>query len=665
MHTTLSRFILFAFLLMLASEAAAAAERLRCMWRDDPATTMVVGWDQTAGNNPVLYYDDVDWGVHVASFRYSQSPDRTVIAKGMNNQYVRLRNLKPNTVYYFFIVDGQGTSNKFSFKTAPDVSHERLSIVAGGDSRNFRDARRNANKLVARLNPDCVMFGGDMTGGDSSKEWVDWFNDWQHTVHNGRLIPIIATRGNHEYSNKTIYNLFDTPTESIYYGLTLGGDLLRIYTLNSLIASGGNQKVWLENDLNSNQHCIWKFAQYHYAIRPHTKAKAERNGQLKNWAKLFYKYGLKLAMESDAHVVKVTHPVRPSRESGSEEGFIRDDLRGTVYVGEGCWGAPIRKNNDDKSWTKASGSFNQFKWVFVDQHSVEVRTIKTDNADMVDYVDCENRFYPPVNLDVWNSNGEPVTYLSRSYGPTLVQVEPQRSNTSIVQNSNLSAGQAGSNSNSHSNPVRQTPVKKIITSGRPIEVYESKISQTDGQNFVSWKTMHESDSRLKFEVQRAKDGVDYRTFAIVSSRGELGRKAVEKDYKIKDETNYAGKDLTYRIKEVRPSGTVIYHKVKFEPLAKKETLEEIVKVNLTRNKNVLSPDPETGLLKVKYNLEKAGDVKIRLMDTTSKEYSRSFYTNQKSGNYLKSIDMSKMPDGHYLLIIRKENEIDEIAIEKA
>ncbi len=661
MHTTLSRFFLLTFLSLLACEVDASIERLRCMWRNDPATTMVVAWDQTAGKNPVLYYDDIDWGMDAKAFRNNQSPDRRVAAKGMDNRFVRLKNLKPNTVYYFFVVDNNGTSSKYSFKTAPDNSQERLSIVAGGDSRNYRNARRNANKLVARLNPDCVMFGGDMTGGDTAKEWIEWFDDWQHTVHDGRLIPIIATRGNHEYSNKTIYDLFDTPNEKIYYGLTLGGDMLRIYTLNSLIASGGDQKQWLENDLNSNQHCLWKFAQYHYAIRPHTKGKSERNSQLKNWAKLFYKYGLKLSMESDAHVVKVTHPISPSREPGSDEGFIRDDERGTVYVGEGCWGAPIRKNNDDKNWTKASGSFNQFKWIFVDQHTVEVRTIKTDNADMVDFVGCESRFYPPTNLDVWDSNGEPVTYINRSYTDFVQQETTAPSGSMVAMNSTTTSSGGATSVVSHT-----APIKRVVKPVKPMEIYECKLSNTSDQKVITWKTKYEYQGKVTFEVQRSRDGKNYQTFAIVNSRGGVANTTVENDYKINDDSKLTVSNLAYRIKEVQPNGTAIFHKVKQEKLVS-QLLNKVVTSNPQRKKNTLSPDPETGLLKVKYSLANRGDVKIRLVDAVNenKEFAKSNYINQKSGNYLKSIDMSKMPKGSYILIIRKENEIDEIAIEKA
>ena len=123
----------------------------------------------------------------------------------MENRFSRLENLIPNTIYYFVIVDSEGTSREYSFETLPNDSRERISIIAGGDSRNYRDARQKANKMVAKLHPHLVMFGGDMTGGDNADQWIKWMNDWQLSIsEQGRLTPIVTARGNHEYSNKTL-----------------------------------------------------------------------------------------------------------------------------------------------------------------------------------------------------------------------------------------------------------------------------------------------------------------------------------------------------------------------------------------------------------------------------------------------------------------------------
>ncbi|MEM1324392.1 MAG: metallophosphoesterase family protein [Bacteroidota bacterium] len=398
------RFSLLLFLTYIWCPFAvqAATDKYRCMWRDDPATTMVVAWNQISGQRATLYYDTQNKGKQPQRYTYSQTPNHYTEAKGMHNQFVRLQNLKPNTVYYVLIADSEGCSRQLSFKTAPDQPNERLSIIAGGDSRNFREARRNANIMVSKLRAHVVLFAGDMTGGDSSKEWQQWLNDWQLTIaKDGRMTPVLAARGNHERDNQSVAALFDSPNADIYYGMTFGGGLLRTYTLNSLIPSGGEQKKWLEKDLAAHTEVQWKLAQYHHSMFPHTREKPENWELYKNWAKLFHEQQVNLVVESDAHTVKMTHPLRPSKAIGSDHGFVRDDETGTVYVGEGCWGAPLRASNDAKKWTLASGSFNQFKLVFVDQSSIEVRTIMVDKAKKTASVPMYDPFQLPQNFPIW------------------------------------------------------------------------------------------------------------------------------------------------------------------------------------------------------------------------------------------------------------------------
>ena len=246
------RYLLFIVLVISFSPTTAFAkmDKFRCIWRDNPATTMTIGWNQISGDQPVLYYDSYDNGTNVNSYVFNQKPNKQVIAKGLNNNFVRLTNLQPNTKYYFVIKDSESTSKRYWFQTAPDNPNEQLSLLAGGDSRNNRKGRQNANILVAKLRPNCVVFGGDMTGLDITREWKKWFDDWQLTIaKDGRMTPIIAARGNHERSNKSLVDLFDVPSDNVYYALNLGGNLVRVYTLNTMIASGGNQKEWLENDL--------------------------------------------------------------------------------------------------------------------------------------------------------------------------------------------------------------------------------------------------------------------------------------------------------------------------------------------------------------------------------------------------------------------------------
>ncbi|WP_111709554.1 purple acid phosphatase family protein [Lutibacter citreus] len=384
----------------------ASNDKYRLMLRNNASTSVVIGWNQISGTNPMVYYGKKDHNTNFKKYSNKKSPDRIVQFRGMNNHFVRLINLKPNTAYYFIIKDSEGVSERFWFKTAPGKK-ERISIISGGDSRNNRKSRKNANIIVSKLKPNIILFGGDMTSGDTDEQWIQWMDDWQLTIaKDNRMFPLIAARGNHEKENNSIYKLFDVPHEKIYYSIPVGKQYLRIYTLNTEISIPGGQTNWLKNELSANKLDDWKIIQYHKPMRPHVSRKKEGTFQYTNWANLFYNYKVNLVVECDAHTVKTTWPIKPSTKEGNDEGFIRDNKNGTVYVGEGCWGAPIRKNNDIKSWTRDSGMFNQFKWIFVSSESIITRTIKTDNANKVGELSNNARFEIPDNLDIWNpSNG--------------------------------------------------------------------------------------------------------------------------------------------------------------------------------------------------------------------------------------------------------------------
>ncbi|MFD0962635.1 fibronectin type III domain-containing protein [Pseudofulvibacter geojedonensis] len=417
--------ILSILVLLISYLSFSSNDKYRLILTNSPSSTITIGWNQISGNNPIVYYGDTDLGVNWASYPSSKGVDRSVSHKGMNNRFVRLSDLSPNTVYYFVIKDSEGTSSRFWFKTAPNTN-EKLSFIAGGDSRNNRTPRKNANKLVAKLKPHAVFFGGDMTNVNTSSEWQEWMDDWQYTIaSDGRMFPIIPARGNHESSNADIYNLFDTSSTDVYYALTFGNNLIRSYTLNSEIAAGGSQGSWLSSDLSSNSDVVWKMAQYHKPMRPHESGKSEGNDEYNNWAQLFYDNGVRLVCESDSHTVKTTWPVKPCNSGANcSEGFERDDVNGSVYVGEGCWGAPLRANDDNKPWTRDSSSFNQFKLIFVDEYKIQIRTVVVDNADLVTDVDNNNVFNLPSNLNLWNpSNGSVIEIINQSLVATVPDVE--------------------------------------------------------------------------------------------------------------------------------------------------------------------------------------------------------------------------------------------------
>jgi hypothetical protein len=612
-----SHFVFLIALFPLLSSGA--TEKYRAMWREDPATSMVIGWHQKSGHSPVLYLDETDHGQDYARYRFSKAPDHVAPMKGMNNHFVRLRGLKPNTVYYFVIRDSEGISTRFSFKTAPDHPSERISIIAGGDSRNNRDVRRDANKLVGKLRPHVILFNGDMIDMDTDKEWQEWFDDWQLIIaDDGRITPVIAARGNHELSNAVVATLFDLPAPDAYYALSLGGNLLRVYTLNSMIPAGGPQSQWLERDLAGHPATSWKIVQYHLAIRPHTSRKAENNDQYFSWAPLFYAYNVNLAIESDAHVAKVTWPVRPSTEPDNDEGFVRDDDEGTVYIGEGGWGAPLRDCNDTKSWTRSSGSFNQFNWIFVDEEQMEVRTVRVTNADAVRSVDPGNIFRPPYGLSIWNpENGDVVVI--RQPGEALLASEPE------------SVPPVEAEPSIFSNEVVATRLP-----GFSIQHFSAEHDGASGA--ILFSTANEPGGMI-FELQRSNDGGQ--TFTTIQSfRGN--EKAIN-EYRYTDLLP-AANGMKYRLRRLFPNGEsdLCYPNGKItEDLDQFERLPKLV------------PDANAQLT-FAYTTEHQANVRITLVNFSLQEVTTVELPNQKPDKYLKTINLSAIPPGRYMLVIRAD-----------
>jgi hypothetical protein len=384
------------------------------MFNSNASYEATIAWNQLSGENPTLHFDTVKPSEF--NFSHSVSIETSNKAKSMNTHFARLTNLKPDQKYYFSIKYSEGYSIIYHLSTVPDVPTERLSFIAGGDSRDLSETRRKGNKMVAKLKPHAVLFNGDFTGLDTPKQWVEWFDDWEHSIaEDGRVTPLVVTRGNHELTNHSIRNLFNVPHKRIYYDVQFGGTLLNIISLNSEIYKFGRQKLFLRNSLKTHDHFNWQIPQYHRPIRAHVAHKKEMNTEYRNFVPLFEKHkNVRLCLENDSHTCKVTWPIIQSEGFGSEEGFIRNDSTGIVYAGEGCWGAPLRAANDSKCWTRNAEAVNQVNWIFVDQSKIEVRTILYENVAEVSDLSEKTRFDMPDGIRLWTpSNGAVVTILPR------------------------------------------------------------------------------------------------------------------------------------------------------------------------------------------------------------------------------------------------------------
>ncbi len=436
--------------LALSSVAGAATDKYRLVWTDDPATTMTIGWRQMSGTALEVKYrikgSLSTWQSETTTVSRNFQNTVNGVSDTLNNTFVKLSGLLPDSDYEFQVCDDQGCSNQYMwFRTAPDAP-QPISFIAGGDSRRESSADFGANdqarlegfKLVSKLRPLFVLFSGDFMNDGTFEEWLIWLDGWQLTQSSdGRMYPLVPTHGNHENDEldmmRDIFNVegpVGNTANGTYNALSFGGSLLRIWTLNTELEPGvgysafsgqsstawNEQSAWLSSDLAAHASVNWKLANYHRPLRPHTSGKDEGNLRYSEWAPLFDTYDVDLAIESDSHMVKYTYPVNMSAGAGSEEGFAQADFlnseHGTVFVGEGSWGAPKRPIDDDKSWTMISNSFWQFKHIQLDSTNLHVRTVRFENnsypggvdADVTELTQAQQDSTPfalPAGLDLW------------------------------------------------------------------------------------------------------------------------------------------------------------------------------------------------------------------------------------------------------------------------
>ncbi len=410
------------------SEFHATSDKYRLIWNDDPATNITVAWDQHEMGRPIVLYGKKDQGRKHWRYKNSKAADRVLDKYEMITHFAKLTDLEPDQEYYFVIKDDKGVSERYWFRTAPDEP-KAFTFVAGGDTKSHDEpleAGRASNRLVSKLRPLFVMFNGDFCSGNGTipDRWHIWLKDWHKltTTPDGRMIPIFPVHGNHENGDLANLNyIFNAPYEEgdagakIYYSVSFGGDFFHIIALNSSVDPGGPQRDWLRKDLQQHKDYSFKIAGYHKPMWPHTSSKPEYPYQYKHWAQLFYDYGLSVSLDGDSHMSKITYPLRPdSTRVDSYMGYIRDDEKGTMFLGEGSWGAFPRPNDDDKPWTIKSYRGNQVKWIHVlpeegdqpDRMSIYTVVSGTYDADEnqtlydanVERLEEENVFKIPANI---------------------------------------------------------------------------------------------------------------------------------------------------------------------------------------------------------------------------------------------------------------------------
>jgi len=368
----------------------------RLIWDSDPSSSAVIGF------SPDSEMQDIEVAYGYSTDESSWSKVGVSDAQefdGLTSYFVRLKNLKADSAIYYRVCDSTGCSQAYWFKTAPKDSSDPFVFIAGGDTRSGLDTRRDANRLIAKIRPLFIMHGGDFTNSNNRSEMEVLLSDFQlmysddtiDGVAYKRIYPMVSTMGNHEGGNyATLCEVFgfdynqngkcDSYDDT--YGAFNVGPLLRVYSLNSeyrKLSSSmqDEQNEWFHKDISgsSASAAAWRVGQYHKPIYPHYSGKDDNEELFDWWADDFYKYAMNLLVESDSHMCKITKVIKPN--SDGTRGF-ETATGGSLFVGEGSWGADTRSADDAKSWTQDLASINQLKIITLYSDKMEIRTAMFD-----------------------------------------------------------------------------------------------------------------------------------------------------------------------------------------------------------------------------------------------------------------------------------------------
>lgn len=335
------------------------------MWTDSPATSARLLWNTTAaGKRHVLRWRETS-SDHEPNERAADSERYVGGSTELYCHLAEIDDLKPATSYDVQMESDGQRSPWFYFITAP-ADERPLALIHGGDSRSDSATRRRVNQMIAALveesteneqpDDDIIAFahGGDyIVNGRNLEQWTQWMEDHEQTVcSDGRLIPIIPARGNHDIG--PLFNqVFGFPEEDKnYFAISLGSEL-RFVTLNSEISTAGDQAKWLREELSASRPAHrWVLVQYHRPVFPAVKSPGSG---LLSWVPLFEEFNVDLVCESDGHVVKRTLPIRDGEH----------DPSGIVYIGEGGLGVPQRTPKDDRWFLQEPGMTDAAHHVFV------------------------------------------------------------------------------------------------------------------------------------------------------------------------------------------------------------------------------------------------------------------------------------------------------------
>jgi hypothetical protein len=338
-----------------------------------------------------VYFDTIDHGLKKEKYRNSQVTSVDTIS-GIDRSYHHsvLGGLKPNTTYYFLYGDEAiGLSSRYIFKTLPS-DDSQIRLVVGGDMSASEKIIENAKDSM-KIKPHAIIIGGDIAYANgrirNELRWIQWFEKMNQIMlgQNNLLTPLILAIGNHETSlgsaspfNRApfFFKLFPQREQKSYFSLKLGSELGMVVLDTGHMFKHKDQNQFLEKTLKDFSSLKHKIAVYHAPLYPNHRKYNDRRAARgrKNWQPLFDQYNLDLAFEHHDHTLKRTKVIKGDKVS----------KKGTLYVGDGCWGKDSRSSNQRWYLEKASSTTHVWQAI-IDKQKIKLKAMGKD-AQVYDHL---------------------------------------------------------------------------------------------------------------------------------------------------------------------------------------------------------------------------------------------------------------------------------------
>lgn len=361
------------------AKASSSSRHLYLTWENDPHNSVTINVHNLSSDpNLYIFYDLKSQGGKVWKYRHrvlSKGKKSLPLPDGRFLHHVELKNLAPNTTYYFVVGNKKGGYSEEKIFTSLPVDSDYFHFVQGGDWE-LTPLSCDIAKRAAAQNPMAVLLGGDYPSWahhlSDYKKWDEWLDQYSRIMvrKDQSMIPMVLAIGNHEVEGGFsqdpekapffLHYFQQNPERKTYFSRLFGKDIVLFVLDSGHVASHhGEQLQWLEQEMKRYKNLPVKLAMYHVPLYPSVrfatkdliyhafyqfftlqnkndiaqKLLSPYSGEGKTyWLPLFDKYQLTAAFEHHDQALKRTFPLR----------YDQIHPMGTCYLGDGGWGCELQ-----------------------------------------------------------------------------------------------------------------------------------------------------------------------------------------------------------------------------------------------------------------------------------------------------------------------------------